>query len=88
MVYAMVPELDIPAGCQAGRYHQNGYAAVSYTHLIYLTVFKGLSQRYSAVTINKWMFIYASMCYIPFSYYDISTIDVYKRQISDRNTEL
>ena len=41
---------------------------------IYLTVFKGLSQRYSAVTINKWMFIYASICYIPFSYYDISTI--------------
>ena len=41
---------------------------------IYLTVFKGLSQQYSAVTINKWMFIYASICYIPFSYYDISTI--------------
>ena len=41
---------------------------------IYLTVFKGLSRRYSAVTINKWMFVYASMCYIPFSYYDISTI--------------
>lgn len=35
---------------------------------IYLTVFKGLSQRYSAITINKWMFIYASICYIPFSY--------------------
>ena len=28
MVYAMVPELDIPSGCQAGRYHQNGYAAL------------------------------------------------------------
>lgn len=41
---------------------------------IYLTVFKGLSQKYSAITINKWMFIYASMCYIPFSYHDISTI--------------
>ena len=41
---------------------------------IYLTVFKGLSQQYSAVTINKWMFVYASICYIPFSYYDISTI--------------
>lgn len=27
-VYAMVPELDIPDGCQAGRYHQNGYAAL------------------------------------------------------------
>ena len=35
---------------------------------IYLTVFKGLSQRYSAVTINN------SMCYIPFSYQDISVI--------------
>ena len=27
---------------------------------IYLTVFKGLSQQYSAVTINKWMFVYIS----------------------------
>lgn len=27
-VYAMIPELDIPDGCQAGRYHQNGYAAL------------------------------------------------------------
>lgn len=42
---------------------------------IYLTVFKGLTQQYSAVTINKWMFVYASMCYIPFSYYDISMIE-------------
>lgn len=42
---------------------------------IYLTVFKGLSQRYSAVTINKWMFIYASMCYIPFSYHDVAAIE-------------
>ena len=41
---------------------------------IYLTVFKGLSQQYSAVTINKWMFIYASIIYIPFSTYDISSI--------------
>lgn len=42
---------------------------------IYLTVFKGLSQRYSPVTINKWMFIYASMCYIPFSYHDVAAIE-------------
>lgn len=42
---------------------------------IYLTVFKGLSQRYSPVTINKWMFIYASMCYIPFSYQDVAAIE-------------
>lgn len=42
---------------------------------IYLTVFKGLSQRYSPITLNKWMFVYASMCYIPFSYHDIAAIE-------------
>lgn len=42
---------------------------------IYLTVFKGLSQRYSPVTINKWMFVYASMCYIPFTYSDVAAIE-------------
>lgn len=41
---------------------------------IYPTVFKGLSQKYSPVTLNKWMFVYASMCYIPFSYHDITAI--------------
>ncbi len=39
---------------------------------IYLTAFKNLIDRYSAVTIMKWMFIYASMCFIPFSYNDIA----------------
>lgn len=47
-------------------------AQVSFS--IYLTVFKGLSQRYSPVTLNKWMFVYASVCYIPFSYHDIAAI--------------
>lgn len=41
---------------------------------IYLTVFKGLSQKYSPITLNKWMFVYASMCYIPLSYRDIAVI--------------
>ena len=41
---------------------------------IYLTVFKGLSQKYFPITLNKWMFIYASMCYIPFSYQDVAGI--------------
>ena len=41
---------------------------------IYLTVFKGLSQKYSPITLNKWMFIYASMCYIPLSYQDVAGI--------------
>ncbi|WP_373826871.1 DMT family transporter [Bacteroides heparinolyticus] len=42
---------------------------------IYLTVFKGLSQRYSPITLNKWMFAYASICYIPFSYRDVAAIE-------------
>lgn len=42
---------------------------------IYLTVFKGLSQRYSPITLNKWMFVYASICYIPFSYRDVAAIE-------------
>ena len=42
---------------------------------IYLTAFKGLSQKYSPITMNKWMFVYASICYIPFSYRDISAIE-------------
>ena len=28
MVYAMIPERNIPNGCDAGRYHVNGYAAL------------------------------------------------------------
>lgn len=42
---------------------------------IYLTVFKGLTQKYSAVTLNKWMFVYASICFIPFSYQDLAGTD-------------
>jgi drug/metabolite transporter (DMT)-like permease len=42
---------------------------------IYLTVFKSLSQRYSPITLNKWMFVYASMCYIPLSYGDFTSIE-------------
>lgn len=38
---------------------------------VYLTVFKSLTQRYSPVTLNKWMFFYASLVYLPFSMGDI-----------------
>lgn len=42
---------------------------------IYLTVFRDLISKYSPVTISKWLFIYASVCFIPFSYRDIVMID-------------
>ena len=42
---------------------------------IYLTVFRNVIVKYSAITIMKWMFIYASMCFIPFSYRDVTAIN-------------
>lgn len=49
--------------------------AAQFSVAIYLTVFKDLIVKYSAVTISKWMFVYASICYIPFSYRDVAAID-------------
>ncbi len=46
-----------------------------FSFAIYLTVFRDLTQKYSPVTISKWLFVYASMCYIPFSYQGIARID-------------
>ncbi|MBQ4280249.1 MAG: DMT family transporter [Rikenellaceae bacterium] len=42
---------------------------------IYLVVFKKLVSRYSAVTVMKWMFVYASICSVPFCYNDVTRID-------------
>ena len=53
---------------------QNTGSGAQISFSIYLTVFKGLSQKYSPITLNKWMFVYASMCYIPFSYHGIAAI--------------
>lgn len=39
----------------------------------YLAIFKGLS-RYNIFTLMKWMFTYAAICFIPFSYHEVSTI--------------
>ncbi|MFV0546357.1 MAG: DMT family transporter [Bacteroides sp.] len=42
-----------------------------FSFAIYLTVFKNLTQHYSAITINKWMFLYAACCYLPFSFQEL-----------------
>lgn len=42
---------------------------------LYLTLFKDLITKYSPVTISKWLFVYASVCFIPFSYGDVVAID-------------
>ena len=38
----------------------------------YLVIFKGLISRYHVFTLMKWMFTYASLCFIPFSFHDLS----------------
>lgn len=43
---------------------------------VYIVVYKGLIGRYSPITIMKWMFTYASICYIPISYNSITSIDI------------
>lgn len=42
----------------------------------YLTIFKRLIARYNVVTLMKWMFTYAAICFIPFSYNDFASMDM------------
>lgn len=42
---------------------------------LYLVFFKGLIGKYSPITLMKWMFTYASICLIPFSYTEIVQLD-------------
>lgn len=41
----------------------------------YLVFFKHLTSKYTPVTLMKWMFTYASICMIPFSYGDLIGMD-------------
>ena len=41
----------------------------------YFVLFKGLIGKYSPITLMKWMFTYASICTIPFTFNHISAID-------------
>ena len=45
---------------------------------LYLVIFKNLISRYSTFTLMKWMFTYATICFIPFSYGDVSALDFAK----------
>ncbi len=47
-------------------------AQLSFT--LYLVMFKGLISKYSPITLMKWMFTYASICIIPFSYTEFTSL--------------
>lgn len=42
---------------------------------LYLVFYKGLTSRYSSVTLMKWMFTYSFICLIPFSYREMVSAD-------------
>ena len=42
----------------------------------YLTIFKRLIARYHVITLMKWMFSYAAICFIPFSYHNFAATDL------------
>ncbi len=48
----------------------------------YFVFFKGLISRYSPVTLMKWMFMYASICWLPFAYKDVAAIPFQNLEIS------
>ncbi len=41
----------------------------------YLVFFKRLTSKYSPVTLMKWMFTYASICIVPFSYSEFAATE-------------
>lgn len=47
-------------------------AQLSFT--LYLVMFKGLISKYSPITLMKWMFTYASICIIPFTYTEFTSL--------------
>ena len=42
---------------------------------LYLSLFSKLIRRYSVITVNKWMFTYATIIILPFTFQDVSDID-------------
>lgn len=42
---------------------------------IYFVFFKGIIQKYSPITLMKWMFTFATICTLPFTYGQVAVID-------------
>lgn len=53
------------------------------SYAFYLVFFKNFVSRYSVVTIMKWMFTYAFVCTLPFSYRDLITTQWHELGLQD-----
>jgi hypothetical protein len=68
LVYCMTPELNPPAGCEAGRYHANGYSALAELNALLAKKYKphdvsGISDRIDVSTkkIANGVFVYSNI---------------------------
>jgi len=67
LVYCMTPEVNPPAGCDAGRYHANGYAALAELNALLVNKYKphdvtGMSDRIEiAKKIANGVFVYSNI---------------------------
>lgn len=46
-----------------------------FSFALYLALFNPLIKKYSVFTINKWMFTYATICILPFTFNHVASID-------------
>lgn len=46
-----------------------------FSFALYLSLFGKLIRRYSVITVNKWMFTYAALMILPFTFGDMASID-------------
>ena len=68
VVYSMTPEIDPPVGCEAGRYHANGYTALAEINALLVKKYKphdvtGMSDRVDVPTkkIANGVFVYSNI---------------------------
>ena len=68
LVYCMTPEVNPPAGCEAGRYHANGYAGLAEINALLVKKYKphdvtGMSDRIDVSTkkIANGVFVYSNI---------------------------
>ena len=68
VVYCMAPEVNPPVGCEAGRYHANGYAALTEINALLVKKYKphdvtGMSDRIDVPTkkIANGVFVYSNI---------------------------
>lgn len=48
--------------------------AAQFSYALYLSLFNKLVKRYSVITVNRWMFLWATLLILPFSYTHILSI--------------